>query len=161
MRGGRQDFVYSRVMSWVCIDRAIKIAQSRSFPADHEFWSETRNQIFEQVIEKGYNTELQSFTSFFGSDTLDASCLIIPLVAFLSPSDGLVVSTLKAINRPPEENGLVSSSLVYRYLVDKTDDGFSGGEEGTFNLCTFWLIEAIARACRFGDEHRDMLQEAR
>ncbi|KAG2392989.1 hypothetical protein C9374_009566 [Naegleria lovaniensis] len=160
VRGGRQNFVYSRVMSWVCLDRALKIAQSRSFPADTERWIQVRNEIFEQVIEKGYNNELQSFTSFYGSDTLDASTLIIPLVSFLSPADTLVVSTLKAINRPPEENGLVSSSLVYRYIVEKTDDGFAGGEEGTFNLCTFWLIEAISRACRHG-ESQYLLQEAR
>ena len=119
-------------MSWVCLDRALKIAQSRSFPADTERWTQVRNEIFEQVIEKGYNKELQSFTSFYGSDTLDASTLIIPLVSFLSPADTLVVSTLKAINRPPEENGLVSSSLVYRYIVEKTDDGFAGGEEGKY-----------------------------
>ena len=147
-------------MTWVCVDRAIKISQSRSFPADVERWVRVRNQIFEQVIEKGYNREIKSFTSFYGSDTLDASTLIIPLVSFLSPSDELVVSTIKSINRPPEENGLVSSSLVYRYLVEKTDDGFAGGEEGTFNLCTFWLIEAISRACSFG-ESKDLLQEAR
>lgn len=147
-------------MTWVCLDRAIKIAQSRSFPADVDKWIKVRNQIFEQVIEKGYNRELESFTSFYGSDTLDASTLIIPLVSFLSPSDTLVVNTIKAINKPPEENGLVSSSLVYRYLVEKTDDGFSGGEEGTFNLCTFWLIESIARACSYG-ESKDLLQEGR
>ncbi|KAL9645442.1 hypothetical protein ABK040_002640 [Willaertia magna] len=162
VRGGKQNFVYSRVMCWVCIDRALKIAEARSFPVtNYDYWIKTRNTIFEQIIENGYNKEMQSFTSFYGSDTLDASSLIIPLVNFLSPSDPMVLNTLHAINRPPEENGLVSSSLVYRYLAEKTDDGFAGGEEGTFSLCTYWLIEALVRATRYSKEDRDLLQEAR
>jgi pentatricopeptide repeat protein len=93
----------------------------------------------------------------YGDDTLDASNLIMPLVFFLSANNPRMLSTLEAINRSPKDGGLVSNSLVYRYDVEKSADGLKG-EEGTFNLCTFWLVEALTRAGRV-DEARLVFEQ--
>jgi GH15 family glucan-1,4-alpha-glucosidase len=146
-RGGRRNFVYSRLMCWVAMDRGLRLADKRSFPADHERWLEIRDRIYEEIMEKGWSQERQAFVQTYGDDTLDASSLIMPLVFFLSPSDPRMLKTLDAINRPPKDGGLVSNSLVYRYDVQKSADGLTG-EEGTFSLCTFWLVEALTRAGR-------------
>jgi len=146
-RGGRKIFVYSRLMCWVAMDRGLRLADKRSFPADHERWLEVRDRIYEEIMEKGWSQEREAFVQSYGDDTLDASSLIMPLVFFLSPSDPRMLKTLDAINRPPKDGGLVSNSLVYRYDVQKSADGLTG-EEGTFSLCTFWLVEALTRAGR-------------
>jgi GH15 family glucan-1,4-alpha-glucosidase len=146
-RGGRRNFVYSRLMCWVAMDRGLRLADKRSFPADHERWLEVRDRIYEEIMEKGWSQEREAFVQSYGDDTLDASSLIMPLVFFLSPSDPRMLKTLDAINRPPKDGGLVSNSLVYRYDVQKSADGLTG-EEGTFSLCTFWLVEALTRAGR-------------
>jgi GH15 family glucan-1,4-alpha-glucosidase len=108
-------------------------------------------------MEKGWNAEREAFVQAYGSDSLDAANLIMPLVFFLSPTDPRMLSTLAAINRPPHQGGLVSSSLVYRYNVQDYGDGLEG-EEGTFNICTFWLVEALTRA---GRNDRSRLDKAR
>ena len=108
-------------------------------------------------MDRGWNPELQAFVQSYGSNTLDASNLIMPLVFLLSPTDPRMLSTLDAINRSPENGGLVSNSLVYRYNVAKTEDGLSG-EEGTFNICSFWLVEAMTGAGKFD---RGRLDQAR
>jgi GH15 family glucan-1,4-alpha-glucosidase len=146
-RGGRRKFVYSRLMCWVAMDRGLRLADKRSFPADHERWLQVRDRIYEEIMEKGWSQEREAFVQSYGGDTLDASSLIMPLVFFLSPSDPRMLKTLDAINRPPKDGGLVSNSLVYRYDVQKSADGLMG-EEGTFSLCTFWLVEALTRAGR-------------
>src|SRR5215207_2797752 len=146
-RGGRRKFVYSRLMCWVAIDRGLRLADKRSFPADRERWLRVRDEIYEEIMEKGWSPEREAFVQSYGDDTLDASSLIMPLVFFLSPSDPRMLKTLDAINRPPKDGGLVSNSLVYRYDVQKSADGLAG-EEGTFSLCTFWLVEALTRAGR-------------
>ncbi|HET6659845.1 MAG TPA: glycoside hydrolase family 15 protein [Rubrobacter sp.] len=146
-RGGPRNFVYSRLMCWVAMDRGLRLADKRSFPADHERWLEVRDRIYEEIMEKGWSQEREAFVQSYGGDTLDASSLIMPLVFFLSPSDPRMLKTLDAINRPPKDGGLVSNSLVYRYDVQKSADGLMG-EEGTFSLCTFWLVEALTRAGR-------------
>ena len=157
VRGGQQHFVYSKVMCWVAVDRALRLADKRSFPADRERWHKVRDQIYEEIMDRGWNPELQAFVQSYGSSTLDASNLIMPLVFLLSPTDPRMLSTLDAINRSPENGGLVSNSLVYRYNVAKTEDGLSG-EEGTFNICSFWLVEAMTRAGKFD---RGRLDQAR
>ena len=157
VRGGQQDFVYSKLMCWVAIDRALRLADRRSFPADRERWHKVRDQIYEEIMERGWSDSRQAFVQSYGSDALDASNLMMPLVFFMSPSDPRMISTLDAINRSPEQGGLVSNSLVYRYNVNRTEDGLSG-DEGTFNICTFWLVEALTRAGRV-ERHR--LNEAR
>ena len=98
-------------------------------------------------MAEGFNTKRKAFVQAFGSNTLDASNLLMPLVFFVSPTDPKMLSTLDAINCPPHQGGLVSDSLVYRYDVAETADGLTG-EEGTFSMCTFWLVEALTRAGR-------------
>jgi len=98
-------------------------------------------------MEKGWNPKRRAFVQSYGSDSLDASNLMMPLVFFLSPSDPRMLSTLDAMLKPPEMRGLVSNSLVYRYDTQEAPDGLAGGE-GTFNLCSFWLVEALTRAGR-------------
>ncbi len=159
VRSGEQQFVYSKLMCWVALDRGLRLADKRSLPADRERWLLVRDQIYEQLMEKGWNTERQSFVQYYGSDSLDAGSLMMPLVFFLSPADPRMLATLDAINQSPKSGGLVSDSLVYRYNVEETPDGLRGSE-GTFNLCTFWLVEVLTRA---GVANRDsaQLDEAR
>ena len=147
VRGGRQHFLYSKLMCWVAIDRGLRLADKRSFPADRERWINTRDRIYEEILEKGWSEKRQAFVQHYGSNTLDASNLIMPLVFFMSPTDPRMLKTLDAINRSPSKGGLVSNSLVYRYNASETADGLAG-DEGTFNLCTFWLVEALTRAGR-------------
>jgi GH15 family glucan-1,4-alpha-glucosidase len=157
VRSGQQHFVYSKLMCWVALDRALRLADKRSFPAPHDYWRKNRDAIYEEIMEKGWNDELQAFVQHYGSDTLDASNLIMPLVFFVSPTDPRMLKTLDATNRSPRDGGLVSNSLVYRYDLAKSADGLTGNE-GTFNMCTFWLVEALTRA---GRVDRARLDEAR
>jgi len=147
VRSGRQHSVYSKLMCWVAIDRGLRLADKRSFPADRERWLKVRDEIYEEIMEKGWSPERKAFVQSYGGDTLDASSLIMPLVFFVAPKGPRMLSTLDAINRPPKDDGLVSNGLVFRYDVEKSADGLMG-EEGTFNLCTFWLVEALTRAGR-------------
>ena len=157
VRGGRAHFVYSKLMCWVAIDRAIRLAEKRSFPSDSERWVKIRDQIYEEIIEYGWSDNVEAFTQAYGRDALDASNLIMPMVFFMSPSDPRMLKTLDAIQRSPANGGLVYSNLVYRYNLHETQDGLSG-EEGTFNMCTFWLVEALTRA---GRSEPARLEEAR
>jgi GH15 family glucan-1,4-alpha-glucosidase len=147
VRSGRQHSVYSKLMCWVAIDRGLRLADKRSFPADRERWLKVRDEIYEEIMEKGWSQERKAFVQSYDGDTLDASSLIMPLVFFVAPKGPRMLSTLDAINRPPKDDGLVSNGLVFRYDVQKSADGLMG-EEGTFNLCTFWLVEALTRAGR-------------
>ncbi|NJO41018.1 MAG: glycoside hydrolase family 15 protein [Cyanobacteria bacterium CRU_2_1] len=153
-RGGRQHFVYSKIMCWVALDRGLRLADKRSFPADRERWLKVRDQIYQEIMDKGWSSERQAFVQHYGSNALDAGNLIMPLVYFLSPNDPRMLQTLEATLRSPDQGGLVSNSLVYRYNVEESGDGL-GGCEGTFNLCTFWLVEALARAGRSDPTHLD------
>ncbi|HYP13281.1 MAG TPA: glycoside hydrolase family 15 protein, partial [Bryobacteraceae bacterium] len=157
VRSGRQDFVYSRLMSWVAFDRALRLADKRSFPADRAKWAAIRDTIYEDIQNNGWQPHRSAFVSYYGSDSLDASALMMPLVFFMSPTDPRVVATVDAINRPPAQRGLVSDGLVYRYNVEEVPDGFLG-QEGTFNMCTFWLVECLTR---MGREQPSRLEEAR
>jgi len=161
-RDGRKNFVYSKLMCWVAMDRGLRLADKRSFPGERERWLKVRDQIYEQVMSKGWSDERQAFIQHYGSHSLDASSLIMPLVFFMSPNDPRMLKTLAAIGRSPQQGGLVSNSLVYRYNLENSSDGLSGGE-GTFNLCTFWLVEALTRAGRVDpvklDQARLMFEE--
>ena len=157
VRGGQQHFLYSKVMCWVAVDRALRLADKRSFPADRDRWSKVRDQIYEEILNNGWSKEKQAFVQHYGSDTLDAANLIMPLVFFMAPTDPRMLATLDAVNQSPQKGGLVSSSLVYRYNVERGLDGLAG-EEGTFNICTFWLVEALTRA---GRKDRARLEDAR
>jgi GH15 family glucan-1,4-alpha-glucosidase len=146
-RGGRRDYTYSRLMSWVAVERAIRIARQRGLPADIRRWTTVRDRIYNQIMERGWSPDRRAFVQHYDTDVLDASLLLMPLCKFIAPSDPRWISTLDAIS---EE--LVSDSLVYRYDVDESPDGVAGGE-ATFSLCSFWWVEALARAGRL-DEAR-------
>jgi GH15 family glucan-1,4-alpha-glucosidase len=157
VRGGRQHFVYSKVLCWVALDRGLRLAEKRSFPADQARWLRVRDEIYEQVMSEGWDGEREAFVQHYGSRSLDAANLIMPLVFFLSPTDPRALATLRATLRPVREGGLVSNSLVYRYNLEDNADGLPG-REGTFNMCTFWLVEALTRA---GKTDRAHLEKAR
>jgi GH15 family glucan-1,4-alpha-glucosidase len=105
-------------------------------------------------MSRGWSEERQAFVQSYDSTTLDAANLMMPLVLFLSPGDPRNLKTLDAVLAPPEQGGLVSNSLVYRYDTRETRDGLRG-EEGTFNICTFWLVEALTRAGRVDRKRLD------
>jgi len=157
MRNRKEHFVYSKLMNWVALDRGIRLADKRSFPGAHARWVEARDRIYEEVMTKGWNEKRQAFTQFYGSDDLDASVLMMPLVFFMAPTDPRMISTIKAVLASPRDGGLVSDGLVYRYPPTPRIDGLPG-EEGTFNMCSFWLVEALTRA---GHANREWLDEAR
>ena len=154
MRNRQEQFVYSKVMNWVAMDRGIRLADKRAFPANRAKWLRERDKIYEEVLAHGWNEKRQAFTQFYGSRDLDASLLIMPLVFFMAPSDPRMLSTLQAILESPRHGGLVSGGLVYRYPTQKRIDGLTG-EEGTFNMCSFWLVEALTRAGRSQPERLD------
>ncbi|GGL15211.1 glycoside hydrolase family 15 protein [Planomonospora parontospora] len=141
-RGGRQEFTYSRLMTWVAFDRGIRMATTYSRPADLARWTSVRDAVFNQIVDRGWNPQRQAFVQNYATDVLDASLLLMPRVGFISPRDPLWLSTLDAMD---EE--LVSDSLVYRYDPAASPDGLRGSE-GTFNLCSFLYVEALARAGR-------------
>ena len=147
VRSGRQHFVYSKLMCWVAIDRGLRLADKRSFPADRARWVRVRDEVYLDIMHRGWNKSMQAFVQFYGSDVLDASNLIMPLVFFVSPTDPRFLKTLDAIRRRPEEGGLLADSLVSRYDPTKSPDGLEG-QEGAFNMCSFWLVEALTRAGR-------------
>ena len=146
-RGGRKDFTYSRLMCWVAIERAVRVGRQRGLPADLVKWMAHRDEIYNQIMERGWSERRQAFVQHYGSEVLDASLLLMPLVKFIAPRDPRWLSTLDAIR---EE--LVSDSLVYRYNIEAAPDGLQG-DEGTFSICSFWYVEALARAGRL-DESR-------
>ena len=154
VRGGRQLFVYSKLMCWVALDRGIRLADKRSFPSDRDKWLKCRDKIYTDIMNKGWNRERQSFVQYYGSDSLDAANLMMPLVLFLSPDDPRMLRTLEATLRSPDKGGLLSNGLVYRYNIKEAADGLPGGE-GTFNICTFWLVEAMTRAGKFDTSKLD------
>jgi GH15 family glucan-1,4-alpha-glucosidase len=144
-RGGRKDFTYSRLMSWVAMDRVIRIARDFGLPANLDRLTDVRDRIYTQLIEKGWNPNRGAFVQHYGSDVLDASNLLMPLVGFVSPTDPMWQSTLRAM-----DGDLVSDSLVYRYDPAASPDGLPGAE-GTFSICTFWYVDALARSGRLED----------
>jgi GH15 family glucan-1,4-alpha-glucosidase len=157
IRDREEHFVYSKLMNWVAFDRGIRLADKRSFPGNRARWLQERDRIYEEVMTKGWNEKRRAFTQYYGSDDLDASVLIMPLVFFMAPSDPRMISTIKAILASPAEGGLVSDGLVYRYPPTPRIDGLAG-EEGTFNMCSFWLVEALTRA---GHSNPEWLDQAR
>lgn len=125
VRGQKQQFVYSKIMLWVAIDRALRLADKRCFPCpDRMHWLLTRDRICDDVMQKGYNEEMGCFIQSYEANTvLDSAVLIAPLVFFIAPNDPRFTGTLEAILKPPEKGGLTSTGLVYRYNVLESDDG--------------------------------------
>ncbi len=141
-RGGRKDFTYGRLECWVALDRAIRLADRHGRPANVAKWAAERDRIYNQIIERGWNGKVKAFTQHYATDVLDSSLLFMPLEGFISSTDPMWLSTLKAM-----DTELVSDSLVYRYNPAASPDGLHG-EEGTFNLCTYLYVDALARAGR-------------
>ncbi|KAI8823994.1 glycoside hydrolase family 15 protein [Fimicolochytrium jonesii] len=161
VRGLKKNFTYSKVMCWVAVDRGLRLAEKRSLPCpDRAKWLETRDKIYETVMTDGWSAKRQCFIQCYEekeNPVLDASILIMPLCFFISASDPRMISTIKQIMLPPEKGGLLANNLVYRYDRKAFDDGLSGEGEGTFSMCTFWLVEAL---CRAGKQHPDLLERA-
>jgi len=141
-RAGTGCFTHSRLMCWVAIDRAIRIATARGYPADLRRWIQTRDEIFAWIMDRGWNEHRQTFVQAEHAAVLDASLLLMPLVHFIAPTDPRWLSTLDAISAE-----LVTDSLVYRYDPAASPDGLNGNE-GTFSMCSFWYVECLARAGR-------------
>lgn len=154
MRNREEHFVFSKVMNWVALDRGVRLADKRALPANRAWWIQERDRIYEEVMTRGWNEKRRAFTQFYGSEDLDASVLIMPLVFFMAPNDPRMLSTIDAILKRPSEGGLVSDSLVYRYPPAPRIDGLAG-EEGTFNMCSFWLVEALTRASQVNPKKLD------
>ncbi|MGC3861240.1 glycoside hydrolase family 15 protein [Micromonospora chersina] len=140
-----RDYTFGRVMSWVALDRAIRLAGRTGRPGDVGCWTTQRNLIYDQVMARGYHRGRGSFVQAYGENVLDAALLSMPAVGFVTPSDPMWCRTLDAIERE-----LVSDSLVHRYDPIHSPDGLPG-HEGTFNMCTFWYAEALARSGRLDD----------
>jgi GH15 family glucan-1,4-alpha-glucosidase len=141
VRGPMQRFTYSSVMTWVAFERAARIARQRGLPAPLEVWREAADRAYLHVQEQGWSPDKRAYVQYPGSQTLDAGALVMPLVKFSGPSDPRFLATLDHI-----EHELVTDSLVHRYHADGSD-GFLE-PEGTFNLCSFWYVEALTRAGR-------------
>ncbi|NUT20579.1 MAG: glycoside hydrolase family 15 protein [Hamadaea sp.] len=141
-RGGRQDFTYGRLMSWVAFDRAVRLARDKGRPADLARWTQQRDAVYEQIMDRGFHPKREAFVQHYDTDVLDASLLYMPLVGFVAPTDPLWQSTLRAM-----DGELVSDSLVYRYDPEASPDGLQGSE-GTFTICSFWYVDALARSGR-------------
>ncbi|MFD3938697.1 glycoside hydrolase family 15 protein [Streptomyces sp. NPDC058611] len=141
-RGGQKDFTYSRLMCWVALDRGIRQATDTARPADLTRWTAARDAILEQIMTLGWSEERGAFVQEYENTVLDASLLLMPLVGFITPADPRWLSTLDAM-----DGELVSDSLVYRYDPEASPDGLEGAE-GTFSLCSFLHVHALARAGR-------------
>jgi GH15 family glucan-1,4-alpha-glucosidase len=143
VRGGRKEFLYSRLMCWVALDRAVRIAWDRSFPGTVDRWVAARDAIFADVYENFWNDERGAFVQYKGATWLDASSLLMPIVHFISFTEARWLSHLKAL-----EEELVEDSLVYRYREGSAAPDGLTGNEGTFSMCTFWYVENLARCGR-------------
>jgi GH15 family glucan-1,4-alpha-glucosidase len=144
-RGGRQSFTYGRVMCWVAFDRGIRLAAKRGLPAPVDRWTAARDQIYTQVVDRGFHASRQAFVQHYDTDVLDAALLRMPMVGFIDGRDPMWESTLAAMDQE-----LVTDSLVYRYDPAASPDGLRGSE-GTFSLCTFAYVDSLTRAGRLDD----------
>ncbi|MBC8731016.1 glycoside hydrolase family 15 protein [Paraburkholderia sp. UCT2] len=137
-RGGPEHFTFSKVMAWVAFDRAIRSAEMFKLDGPLDEWRATRDTIHAEVCEKAWNPQLNAFSQYYGSDQLDASVLLMPLVAFLPPQDPRIKGTVEAIERD-----LMHGGFVLRYRTTEYDDGLPPGE-GTFLACSFWMVDNLA-----------------
>jgi GH15 family glucan-1,4-alpha-glucosidase len=141
VRGGAKEFLHSRLMCWVAFDRALRLAQKRSLSGPLEVWQRTRDDIRNDIFTNLWDDGLKSFVQAKGTQDLDASTLLMPLMRFISPVDPMWLSTLRAI-----ESRLIEDTLVRRYEAERTQvDGLPGGE-GSFTACSFWYVECLARS---------------
>jgi GH15 family glucan-1,4-alpha-glucosidase len=140
VRGGAKEFLHSRVMCWVAFDRGLRLAQKRSLSGPLDVWQKTRDEIRNDIFTNFWSDRLQAFVQAKGTEDLDASALLMPMMRFISPVDPMWLSTMRAI-----EKTLIEDTLVRRYEVGTKVDGLPG-EEGSFTACSFWYVECLARA---------------
>jgi len=141
VRGGRRKFTYSRLQCWVAFDRGVRLARKRSFPTEGDHWRVERNRIYNTIMQDGWNEKMGAFVQDLGGDALDASLLMMPLMLFVSPRDPRMLSTIARIRQE-----LAADTLVHRYDKEKAARDGLPGSEGFFSVCSFWLVEAMARA---------------
>jgi GH15 family glucan-1,4-alpha-glucosidase len=154
VRGEPKHFLYSKVMCWVALDRAIRLAPLLGAHGKVDDWKRAKDEIWQTVVSQGWSDTAGAFTQSFGSDALDASNLMLPIVGFLAADDPRMLATIEAVDeRLTDERG-----LVYRYRTEEGVDGLAG-DEGTFLLCTFWLAQALAMAGRV-DRARAVFERA-
>jgi GH15 family glucan-1,4-alpha-glucosidase len=153
MRGEQHHFLHSRLMCWVALDRAIRLASKRSLPAPFARWDQTRQAIYADIWENFWNEECGHFVQYIGGTALDGSMLLMPLVRFVSAKDPRWLATLDAI-----EKNLVRDGMVYRYRNDDTRIDGLDGTEGAFAACSFWYVECLARAGRVEKAHLEFEQ---
>ena len=144
-RGGRKDYTYGRFQCWVALDRAIRLADRTGRPANVARWSAERDRIYNQIMDRGWNEKTGAFTQHYDTTVLDSSLLLMPVEGFIDANDPMWASTMRAMDKE-----LVSDSLVYRYNPAASPDGLHG-DEGTFSLCTFLYVDALARGGRLDD----------
>jgi GH15 family glucan-1,4-alpha-glucosidase len=152
VRDSREHFVSSKVLSWVALDRGIRLAHQRGLPADEEVWIEQRDAVYEEVMSKGWNTKKGSFVRHYGSEALDASLLLMPVVEFVGPTDPRWLATLDHVQKE-----LTYDVLVERYERESANEG-PADDQGAFGVCSFWLVECLTRAGRL-DEARLALEK--
>ncbi len=153
MRGDDKHFLHSRLMCWVALDRALRLAYKRSLSAPFDRWNQVRQAIHDDIWENFWDAERGHFVQHKGSRNLDASMLLMPLVRFVGASDPRWLSTLEAIERT-----LVRDGMVYRYRNDDDQHDGLAGEEGAFTACSFWYVECLARAGRIEQAHLEFEQ---
>jgi pentatricopeptide repeat protein len=142
MRGEPRHHVSSKVLCWVALDRAIALAPQLGVHSNLEHWTAERDEIREAIVSRGWSEARQAYAQSFDSDELDAAQLLMPIFGFLPATDERMLSTIEAIAHDLTEDGLV---LRYRSQAGMNADGLSG-EEGTFVICSFWLVSALAKA---------------
>jgi GH15 family glucan-1,4-alpha-glucosidase len=153
VRGGRRDFTYSKLQCWVALDRGVRLAGKRSLPISGKTWQTQRDRIYQTIMQKGWHQGKGAFTQYFDSDAIDAGVLLMPLMRFVSPTDPRMVSTIKQVRQE-----LTEDCLTRRYNIgEAARDGLPGGE-GFFTVCSFWLVEAMARA-GFAEEARLLFEK--
>lgn len=153
VRGGPKPFLHSRVMSWVAFDRALRLARHRGLPAPIPEWTQTSSAIYEQIMQEGWNAKLNSFVQYYGSESVDASSLLMVLTRFTGPNDPRMLKTMHYIQK-----NLTNDAHVFRYDPKYAANDGLGSQEGSFSACSFWLAEALARAGRLS-EARLMLEK--
>jgi GH15 family glucan-1,4-alpha-glucosidase len=148
MRGAPQHFTYSKMMAWAAFDRAVKLAEQFKYEAPIERWKTIRDAIHEEICTQGYNKKKRCFVQAYGSQQLDASLLLMPVVGFLPGTDARVRATVRAIERE-----LMPDGLVLRYNTGKVHDGLPAGE-GVFLACSFWMVSSLKAVGRNRDARK-------
>lgn len=146
VRGGKRNFVYSKMWCWVALDRAVKIASALNMKEDAKDWTVIRDEVRRKIYEKGWNEKVKSFVQSYNSTELDSANLLMPQVKFIDGRDPKMISTINAIKK----SLMINDKFLYRY---KTNDGLPG-EEGAFLICSFWMVSCLTMAGKIGEAEK-------